>query len=71
VNDLELGGNFDPIPIAVGDENKQVVAGSMATRAPRCIVNNIIKKFPYYENDFYKPLMCGKEWAPYLRAIPA
>ena len=34
VNDLELGRNFDPIPIAVGDENEQVVAGSMATGAP-------------------------------------
>ena len=34
VNDLELGGNFDPIAIGIGDENKQVVAGSMAARAP-------------------------------------
>jgi hypothetical protein len=32
VNDLELGGNFDPIAIGIGDENKQVVAGSMAAR---------------------------------------
>ena len=34
VNDLELGGNFDPVAIGIGDENKQVVAGSMAARAP-------------------------------------
>ena len=33
-DDLELGGNFDPIAIGIGDENKQVVAGSMAARAP-------------------------------------